>query len=211
MKFPRELVHHGLHYTKVMEELPDGKKILGYMCDNLPTLGTSRHEVTTWAPSQKYANEVMGSIRYSISQFVADYVRSVLKLIHHKGDLEVSDYMVAVPNVAPFDPYEKSWPEVIDHHSITYHLTMETTPNGTTLHYTCKELPELGTIKLKVDTEKPDFRYRMAVLGNIVLKINQFLVDFMFYLENQRMSAGGVTIFSHEDQGTSNQLQIVEG
>lgn len=208
MKFPKAILHYGLTYQKEMEQDEQGNKILGYRCVNYPALGTSRHMVSTWLPSKEYCESVVGSIHYTISQWIADYVRSVEILKKHGKDVAAREFYLVKSDVAPFNPEAQEWPETLNHHGIIYWREIEeTSSKDIILKYTCKDFPFLGTLKLKVDTVTPNQRYKTAVLAQILHKINQFLTDYFMFLEDLRIKSKLPTVFDHSDSGTTNLLE----
>jgi hypothetical protein len=205
MKFPKAISHYGINLVKVMEQDENGNRILGYQCVNFPSLGTTRHLVSTWIPNKEYCESVMGSIHFTISQFIADYIRSVLVLQRDGREAAASAFHLQQANVAPYDPLEEEWPEVLNHHGLLYWRTVEeTSSKDVILKYTSREFLSLGTLSLRVDTSTPNPRYKVAILANILHKINQYLVDYFCFLEDLRIKSKQAPIFDLSDPGTSN-------
>jgi len=212
MKWPKEVFHYGLHYVKVMEETPDKRKHLGYQCVNFPQLGTTRHLVSTWMPSKQYCQEVMGTIHYFMSQFVADYIRAyeTLRIVGQSGQAE--DFQVQPAAVDPYDPEAREWPSVLDHHGILYWKKTKDLGGGKiTVAYECEEFPVLGTLKFQADTPNPSPKYKNAALVNVMQSINQYLTDYFIHIMNKRAELGkSDPLFDHSDVGITNQYEMAE-
>jgi hypothetical protein len=208
MKFPKSIRHYGLEFVKVMESDPDGNKTLGYTCITYPCLGTTRHLVSTWLPNKAYCESVMSTIHYTISQFIADYIRSVEILKKYGKDVAAREFWLAQANIAPFDPEKEEWPEVLNHHGLHYWRELEETPSkDLILKYTCRDYVAIGTLKLKVDTANPNERYKVAVLGHIMHSINQYLTDYFCFLEELRIVGKQAPVFDLSDPGTGRLLE----
>ena len=204
MRFPRTIIHYGLTFSKIMEESLDGVKILGYACTNIPALGAIRSVVSTWNPNKEYLESVTGSIHFSIAQWIAEYVRSVEILKRDGRDAAAASFFLQEADVAPYDPDSKEWPEVLNHHGLLYWRELEdTAAKDLILKYTCADFPSLGTLKLRVCDANPSKSYKTAVLANIMNSINQYLTDYVVFLEDLRKKTKQGPIFTFSDPGTS--------
>jgi hypothetical protein len=191
-----------------MEEDPNGNKLLGYTCTSHPALGTTRHLVSTWLPNESYCESVVGSIHFTLSQYIADYIRNVEILKKYGKDVSGASFHLQEIDAAPFDPDAEEWPEHLNHHGLIYWRSIEeTAAKDVVLSYTCKDFPFMGTLKLKVDDAHPNSRYKIATLGQILHKINQFLVDYFCFLEDLRIKAKQAPVFDLSDPGTSSLLE----
>jgi hypothetical protein len=207
MKFPRAIKHYGIEFVKVTEEDPAGNKFLGYTCKSYPALGTTRSLVSTWNPSPSYLESVMGSIHYNLSQYIADYIRSVEILKKHGKSVSASAFFLQEADTAPYDPEAEEWPETLNHHGIIYWRSVEeTVSKDVILKYTCREFPFLGALTLKVDTATPNVKYKTCILANILHHINQFLADYFCFMEDLRIKSKQAPMFDFSDTGTANLL-----
>jgi hypothetical protein len=203
--------HYNLHFVKVTEELPNGAKILGYSCINLPTLGTIRSYVSTWDPTRKQLEATTSSIHFAMAQWVADYIRSIELLNKFGSDLVARDLFLEQAEAAPYDPDAKEFPEVINHHGLLYWKSVVKTDNqDIILSYENRDFKNLGALKIRVATLEPDWSYKTAVLAATMNQINQYLTDYVMFLEDLRLKSkhAPLPLFDLSDSGTANLREV---